>query len=115
MRKMKMALAAGLVGWPLLGSAETAVCNGQITYNAQHAPGHLSVGVGGGPVIRICSFNEQQYSISPAGCKHMAAIAMMALASGKQAVLYVDNAPSTSCADIPNWHISDTRYFYVGG
>lgn len=115
MSKMKyIVVAIGLLGWPLLVNAETAVCDGQITYNAQHSPGHLVVGVGGGPTIRVCSFNEPQYSISAAGCKHMAAIAMLALSTGKRVVLYVDNAPSTSCTDIPNWHISDTRYFYVG-
>ena len=110
----QLAIATGLFGLPLLASAATAVCDGPITYNAQHSPGHLVISVGGGPTIRVCSFNEPQYSISAAGCKHMAAIAMMALATGKRAVLYVDNAPSTSCATIPNWHISDTRYLYVG-
>lgn len=115
MNKTKsMAVAIGLLGWPLLGGAETAICEGRVSFTAQHSPGHLVVSVGGGPTIRVCSFNEAQYSISAAGCKHMAAVAMLALATGKRAVLYVDNAPSTSCASIPNWHISDTRYFYVG-
>lgn len=114
-RKIKqLAIALGFLGWPVFGSADTAVCDGAITYNAQHSPGHLVISVGGGPTVRVCSFNESQYSISAAGCKHMAAIAAMALATGKRAVLYVDNAPSTSCASIPNWHISDTRYLYVG-
>lgn len=110
----QLAIALGILGWPLFGSADTAVCDGPITYNAHHTPGHLIISVGGGPTIRVCSFNDTQYSISAASCKHMAAIAAMAMLTGKRAVLYVDNAPSTSCASIPNWHVSDTRYLYVG-
>lgn len=99
--------------WPFLAHAETAICQGIVTTTAQHAPGYLVVTVGGSRPILVCSFNEQQHSISAAGCRHMAAVAMLAVTTGKVVTLYVDNAPTTGCTDIPSWHVSNTRYFNI--
>ena len=91
--------------------ADTAVCTGKLTTVANHANLGLLVVVENYSIISVCSFNATQFRITPEDCKHMASLAALAFASDTAVVLYVDYAPTTNCADIPNWHISDTRYF----
>ena len=93
--------------------AETAVCRGVVTTVANHANGNngLHVVIGNGPIIRVCSFNNAQFTVTPEDCKHMASLAATAFATGAMVTLYVDNAPTTECSGIVNWHTANTRYF----
>lgn len=93
--------------------AETAVCRGVVTTVANHANGNngLHVVIGNGPIIRVCSFNSTQFTVTPEDCKHMASLAATAFATGANVTFYVDNAPTTECSGIVNWHTANTRYF----
>jgi hypothetical protein len=93
--------------------AETAVCVGPVTTLANHANGNngLHVVIGNGPIIRVCSFNSTQFTVTPDDCKHMASLAATAFATGAIVTFYVDNAPSNQCSSIANWHSANTRYF----
>jgi hypothetical protein len=102
-----------VVGAVAQAHADTAVCIGKLTKVANHANLGLHVVIESYPIVSICSFNASQFRITPEDCKHMASLAAIAFATDTPVVLYVDNAPTTNCADIPNWHVSDTRYFAV--
>lgn len=95
--------------------ADTAVCTGKVTTVGNHAIGSngLWVVVAGSNIIRVCSFNQTQFSVTTEDCKHMASIAALAIATDASVTFYVDNAPSTSCAAIPAWHVANTRYFAI--
>ena len=43
-------------------------------------------------------------------CMISVPVAAMAFAMETNVILYVDNAPTTSCSSITNWHASNTRY-----
>ncbi len=93
--------------------SETAVCSGSVTLVAQHVPGWAVVGVGNSTRILMCNLDNASFNVTPQGCKAFFALALAAQAENKSAVLYVDNAPTTSCADIPFFHIANTRFFAV--
>lgn len=93
--------------------ADTAVCTGKITAMSSHAPGGLYLAIEGVNVFKVCDFDASQFNLSPAACKHIAGLAMMAFALEKTVHFYVDNAPTTACSSIPSWHTSNTRYFFV--
>lgn len=100
----------------LLGSfsqaiAATAVCTGPVTQAAYQIPDGLYVKIGTGPIVKACSYDSAQFSVTPAACRAMTAMVLSAKLLGTDATLYVDNAPTTNCVDIPNWHVSNTRYF----
>ena len=107
---MAMAVALGSTA-----EADTAVCQGRISSMASHAPGGLYLQIEGFTwnFFKVCDFDASQFDISPANCRHIASLAELAFATGKQVIIYVDNAPTTACSSIPNWHTSNTRYFYV--
>ena len=71
----------------------------------------MYVTVAGSNRIRVCSFTAAQYTVTPEDCKHMASLAALAFATDASVTFYVDNAPSSSCTEIPAWHIANTRYF----
>lgn len=100
-----------LLGFGQQVMAATAVCTGPVTQIAYQVPDGLYVKIGTGAIIKACSYDVSQSSVTPAGCRAMTAMAISAKLLGTNATLYVDNAPTTNCADIPNWHVSDTRYF----
>lgn len=100
-----------LLGFCQQAGAATAVCTGPVTQIAYQVPDGLYVKIGTGSIIKVCSFDVSQSSVTPAGCRAMTAMALSAKLLGTDATLYVDNAPTTNCVDIPNWHVSNTRYF----
>jgi hypothetical protein len=84
--------------------ADTAVCTGKLTTLGNHANGYTGLWIvaGNNNIIRICSFNETQFSVTVEDCKHMASLAAEAFAMDANVTFYVDNAPSTVCTAIPN-------------
>lgn len=90
--------------------AATAVCSGPIEIAAQHTPGTVVAKIGGA-LITVCNLDTVQFRVTPAACRHYAALALAGMLSGKTAIIFVDNAPTELCTQIPNWHVSDTRYF----
>jgi hypothetical protein len=100
-----------LFGFSQQVAAATAVCIGPVTQIAYQVPDGLYIKIGTGSIIKVCSYDVSQSSVTPAGCRAMTAMAISAKLLGTDATLYVDNAPTTNCVDIPNWHVSNTRYF----
>jgi hypothetical protein len=104
-------IAAALVASQAV--ADTAVCIGKITNIGNHTMGHngLLVTIGSGNYIKVCSFASQEFSVTPEDCKHMASLAATAFVTDSTVTFYVDNAPTSNCADIPAWHHANTRFF----
>ena len=90
--------------------AATAICTGQITQISYHIPDGLNIKIGAASQVKACSFNVKQFRVTPESCRAMAAMAIAARTVGASVTLYVDNAPTTNCLDIPGSHVSDTRY-----
>lgn len=65
------------------------------------------------PIINLCSVDELDLGTTPESCWHMTAVAMAAWKANQKVQIYVDNAPTTNCADIPAWFHADVRYFSV--
>jgi hypothetical protein len=111
----KFIVASSLISGLLLCSqqtlAATAVCTGPVTQIAYHVPDGLYLKIGTSAIFKVCSYNAAQFRVTPEGCRAMTAMALSAKLLGTVATLYVDNAPTTICQDIPSFHVSDTRYF----
>src|SRR5689334_9808747 len=75
-----------LLASALQANAATAICQGKITSLASHAPGGLYVTIEGTSFsgLKVCDFDSTQFSISAANCKHIASLATLAFAMGKQ-------------------------------
>jgi hypothetical protein len=59
----------------------------------------------------MCNLDTQSFTTSTQSCKAYLALALAVQAQNKSGTLYVDNAPTTNCADIPFFHTANTRYF----
>lgn len=90
--------------------AETAICTGEVKRIAYHAPNGFYLAVGESKLFRVCSMQTVSPLMSADSCKLIATLATTARATGKQLQIYVDNAPSTSCADITEWFLADVRF-----
>ena len=93
--------------------SETAVCSGLVKYVAQHVPGWVVVAVGNSTSIFLCNLDNANFNVTPQACKAYLALALAAQAENKSATFYIDNAPTTSCGDVPFFHNANTRYFHV--
>jgi hypothetical protein len=91
--------------------SETAVCVGTVKTVAHHAGGWVVIAVGPSTSILMCNLDTQSFTTSTQSCKAYLALALAVQAQNKSGTLYVDNAPTTNCADIPFFHTANTRYF----
>lgn len=110
---MKLMLGPGFFLCANQVFAATAICSGTIASSAFHQPDTYYLSVGGSKTIGLCSPDVQHFRISPAGCKTLIAMAEAAAAQGKSVIWYIDNAPTTECSSVVDWHKADTRYFGV--
>ncbi len=93
--------------------SETAVCTGSVKFVAQHVPGWVVVAVGNSTSIFLCNLDNTNFLVTPQACKGFFALALAGQAQNKYATFYIDNAPTTNCADVPFFHNANTRYFEV--
>jgi hypothetical protein len=93
--------------------AETAVCNGPVERLSHHEPGGLYLKVAGSGIMKICDPQVQHSVTTPENCKMIIAMAMMARSQSKNLIVYVDNAPTTACTEIPDWHEARVRFVEV--
>ena len=107
---MRLTTAIAIVTLSASASAATAICAGTVSSVGIHTPGLLAIGIGTGPAFIICNVETVQFRQSTTACRQMLAVASTAYALRKNVLLYVDNAPTTNCADIPAWFVADTRY-----
>ncbi len=97
-----------MTSWNVI--AETAVCTGQVTRLAYHAPGGLYIAIGDSNIFKICDPEVAFNRTTPENCKMISSFLTTARATGKSIKVYVDNAPTTSCSDITAWFSADIRY-----
>jgi hypothetical protein len=111
--KLILRFLAALAALVVCGGAhsETAICVGTVKTVAHHAGGWVVVAVGPSTSILMCNLDSQSFVTSPQSCKAYLALAIAVQAQNKSATLYVDNAPTSNCADIPFFHQANTRYF----
>lgn len=91
-------------------SAETAICTGSVERLAYHQPDGLWLALGSTPIFKVCSPESLFKRTSPENCRFIASLVTTARATGKNLSVYIDNAPTTSCSDIPNWFEADVRF-----
>jgi hypothetical protein len=91
--------------------SDTAVCTGPVKYVAQHVPGWVVIAVGSSTSFFLCNLDNQTFLVTPQACKSFLALAIAAQAQNRSATVYVDNAPTANCADIPFFLTANTRYF----
>jgi hypothetical protein len=112
---VRVAAACAVLAIPQFTAAATAICVGKITGLGNHANGSngLLVSINNSPSVRVCSFSATQFTVTAEDCRHMASLAATAFAMDVTVVLYVDNAPTTDCAALPNYILSNTRYMGI--
>ena len=107
---MKVLFFVALIFISVSANSATAICTGTVTRLAYHAPDGLYLAVGNTTIFKVCSPQVKFHRTSPESCKLIASLATMARATGKHLQIYVENAPTTSCADIKSWFGADVRF-----
>ena len=107
---MKSLVCIMLLMLSLEVNAETAVCTGDVSHLAYHAPDGLYLAIGDSAIFKVCSPENQYHRTSAGNCKFIASLATTARVTGKQLQVYIDNAPTTSCSDITPWFGADVRF-----
>jgi hypothetical protein len=95
---------------PLDLRAATAVCTSKVLKVGIHVQDSLFVILEGLNGFQFCNLESVSYQMSALSCRHIHATLLLAQALGKTVTVYIDNAPSPDCNQIPQWHISQTRY-----
>jgi hypothetical protein len=107
---LKILLFVVLTVLSISANAVTAVCTGTVSRLAYHAPDGLYLVIGNSTIFKVCSPQVQVHRTSPESCKMIASLATTAKITGKQLQVVIDNAPTTSCADITDWFSADIRF-----
>src|SRR5215470_17060844 len=95
-----------LAAWFAFGASthvfsDTAICIGPVKYVAQHVPGWVVIAVGPSTSFFLCNIDNQTFLVTPQACKGFLALALAAQAQNRSVQVYVDNARTANCADIP--------------
>jgi len=93
-----------------LSFAEVVTCTGKVNQLSNDVPDGFFMSVADSGVIKICNPEQDSHSVTPQNCKHIASLAALAYATGKNLTVTVDNAPTTQCAGLPDDHDSDISY-----
>jgi hypothetical protein len=93
-----------------LTAKETAICTAKVTRLAYHNPDGLYLAIGSSKIFKVCSLKNQFFRTSPESCKMILSIALTAKITGRTLRIYIDNAPTTICADIIAWYRADVRF-----
>ena len=98
---------------PSLSHADTAVCIAKVSSVGVHIPDVVYLVLEGVAGFGLCKLDGPFYSVPGVSCKHMYATAMLALATDKKLIVYIDNAPTSDCTSVTGWMSSNTRYVAI--
>lgn len=93
--------------------ADVATCTGKVNKLANEVPNGFYMSLADSGYMKICNPEQDSFLVTPQNCKHIASLAALAYATGKDLTVIVQNAPGANCSDIPDNHDADVSYVAI--
>lgn len=106
---IKVLIISSLVVSPLC-YAEVVSCTGKVNQLSNQVPNGFYMSVADSGNMQICNPEQDTFSVTPQNCKHIASLAALAYATGKDLTVTVENAPGANCSDITDDYDADISY-----
>lgn len=106
---MKTLIISSLLASPLC-YADVISCTGKVNQLSNQVPNGFYMSVADSGNMQICNPEQDTFSVTPQNCKHIASLAALAYATGKELTVTIENAPGANCSDITDDYDADISY-----
>lgn len=109
MRYLKLVLFSSVL-FSQVCIADTATCIGPVVQLTNQVPDGFFLKLADSGLMKMCNPEVDTFLVTPQNCKHIASLASLAYATGKNLTVTIANSPGPNCADIPDGLGADVSY-----